>query len=118
MNAAVQRDAPHTMITQIGDVEVAAPVQRHPVGVVQIRAIRRSPVAAESGEARARQGLDGSVRRDPPDAVVSRICDIEVTGKIRHHGFRLRETRRRRRIAVADVIGAGCCLDQVGHLAM
>ena len=76
----VRRHLPHAVVVRVRDVEAARPVERQTGGKVQLCLRGRAAIAVETFGPVPGHGGDGAVRRDSPDAIVSRIGDEEVSG--------------------------------------
>src|ERR1019366_1408410 len=68
-------------VTRVGDIEVAGGVHGDPHGAAQLGAGGRAVVAAETLRPISRRGGDHPVR-DLADAVVDRVGDVQVAGRV------------------------------------
>ena len=97
-------DLANAMVCEIGDVEVARPVHRHAIGIVETRLSCRAAVPAEPSLSRARNGGDRPGGIDLANAMVCEIGDVEVACAIHRHVIGQVETRRNLRAAVPGEI--------------
>jgi hypothetical protein len=95
-------DPAHAVIVAVGDIDVAAPVDRDAVGFVEAGFDCRAAVARIAGFAAAGDRRDDAARRvDPPDAMVEGIRKIEIAGRVEADIERPVQRRARGRPAIA-----------------
>ncbi len=78
IDGAIRRDTADHGIALVGDVHVSLRVQRDACGEVEFRAGRGSPIAAISGNTRARVGADNSRSIYLSNSIVAFIGDIQI----------------------------------------
>ena len=96
----------HLAHSSIGNVEVAAGIQRHCGGPVELSAGRRASVARRACNAIAGHRRDHPIRSHLADSVVARIRDVEVAGCIDRQPAWGVELGARSRTSVAQPGGA------------
>ena len=93
-------DPADAVVVSIGDIEVARPVHRHAIGIVETRLSCRAAIPAEPLLSRARNGGDRPGGIHLADAVVVGIGDVEVACAVHRHAIGQVETRLSCRAAV------------------
>jgi hypothetical protein len=94
------------VIQGVGDVQVAAGIHCHACGPLQHRGCRRTAVAGKSFAAVASDGGDNSIERYFADAIVKRVADVVVSGRIGGYPVRVEQLRIDGWTAIARIVSA------------
>ena len=82
------------MITLIGNIEVASPIDCHARRVIKVRQGGVSTIAAKSGCTIPRHGADGAIGGHFANSMIIRIGNIEVASPVDCHALRVIKVRQ------------------------
>ena len=103
-DARVEMEAPDPVVADVADEERAVTIEDDAVRLAELRVRAGPAVAAEPGDAGARDGRDDARRAiDPADDVAVALGDEQVAARIEPDLVRHVQRGRRRRPAVAGV---------------